>query len=228
VKLLAPLALVLAAPLAGQEAAPAAPLWNLSAAVGTAFGGPSRDMGLHLTQEGWTETGCTPKGTDCHSNPEVARPRLQFAAALGRRIGRRFEARGILAGANLGSAGGKRDNTEVRASWGVVSFGAVMLFKPLPFLRLGGGPLLALLRGDTPGGVATTVWRGGLVLESGVRTSVGFPFFHSYSAAYRHLGPRTEGPWPTRKFSAIGGGGPSPLSLDYSHLSLGLGLGAWF
>jgi hypothetical protein len=228
VKLLAPLALVLAAPLAGQQAAPADPLWSLSASVGTAFGGPSRVMGLHLTEEGWTDTGCTPKGTDCHANPEVARPRLQFAGALGRRVGRRFEARGILAGANLGSAGGKRADTEVLASWGVLSLAAVVLFKPLPSLRLGGGPLLALLRGDTPGGVATTVWRGGFVLESGMRTSVGAPFFLDLSAAYRHMAQRTEGPWPTRKFSSIGGGGPSPLALDYSHLSLGLGLGAWF
>jgi hypothetical protein len=66
------------------------------------------------------------------------------------------------------------------------------------------------------------------LLALGVRTSAGFPFFLDFSGAYRHMGPRTEGPWPTRKFSSIGGGGPSPLALDYSHLSLGLGLGAWF
>jgi hypothetical protein len=228
VKRLASLTLVLAAPLAAQDPAAADPRWNLSVSAGTAFGGPSHLMALHLSEEGWTATACTPKGTDCHPNPKVVRPRLQLAVTLGRGFGRLLEAEANLEWANLGSAEGKQEDTEVLASWAQQSLGAMLQVKPLPFFRLGGGPLVARLRGDTPGGTPTTVWRAGFLLESGLRASVGAPLFLNFSAAYRHMGQRTEGPWPTRKFSSIGGGGPTPLALDYSHFSLGLGLGAWF
>jgi len=226
VKSLFPVSLALALPLAAQEPAAGRSVWSFSLFTGTSFGGPSRVMGDHLSAEGWTQTGCNTKGIDCHSNPVVSRPRLQFAANLGRRLGRRLEAQLIVAGANLGAASGQLDDVEVHASWVVNSLGAVLLFKQGELLRLGGGPLIAMLKGATPAYTSTFVWRTGLLLEFGLRASVGRPFFLDLSVSYRRMGKRKEGPWPTRHFNAIGDGGPSPLALDYSHLSVGLGFGA--
>lgn len=199
--------------------------WNLILSVNRPVGGPTRQMKARLLEEGWTEHYCDVWKANCHDNPLIGPPDLGLTATISRRLRGRLDASMLFTFANLGSAEGRHDGTDVRADWSAMMAGTSIVFSPHPLVHLGAGPLLAFLNSSTTGDSPRTLVRVGALFEGGLRSSARKPTFVDLSVSYRLLGRRTEGPWPGVRLGFATPTGPSQLNVNFSHFSMSLGFG---
>ena len=214
----------------GEEIAEPQPVggdnrWILTVSPGLPLGGPSRQMEALLIAEGWNERYCDFKKTTCHENPLVRHPVFTFTGMMSRQFSRFIEAKGVFSFASLGSAEGRRGGVDVRADWSTAILGGTIALTPIPYFRVGAGPILGFLNSQRVDNEPRTVIRPGAIFEAGIRSSSRKALFVDLSATYRMLPRRSEGPWPGRRDAAVVPAGPGKLDANFSHFSLGLGLG---
>ena len=202
--------------------------WAFTIAPGLPVGGPSGQMKDKLLADGWTEPYCDFNRSECHDNPLVRAPRFSLTGSVTRIVSRHIEARGFFSFAGLGRAEGRRHGIDMETDWSTFMLGAVVAYTPFPSVRLGAGPVLALLNSQRFDDQPRTVGRPGLIFEGGVRSSSSKPTFLELSISYRLLPRRTEGPWPGRLAATVIPAGPGTMEANFSHFSLSLGFGIRF
>jgi hypothetical protein len=212
-----------------SQAAPSGPpLWTFMIAPGYPLGGPSGQMKAKLLADGWTEQFCDFNLSTCHDNPLVGSPTFVLTGGVTRIVNRWVEARGFFSYANLGRAEGRRGGVDMRTDWSTFMLGAVVAYTPLPLVRIGAGPVLAMLNSQRIDDQPRTVARPGVVFEGGFRTSSHKSAFLEFTVSYRLLTRRSEGPWPGRLSSVVVPAGPGTMQANFSHLSVSLGFGLRF
>jgi len=204
------------------------PRWAFTIAAGLPLGGPSGQMKARLLADGWTEQYCDFNRTECHENPLIGSPVFALTGGVTRLVNRRIEARGFFSYVGLGRAEGRRGGIDVRTDWSTFILGSVVAYTPHPYLRLGAGPVLALLNSQRIDDQPRTVGRLGMVFEGGVRSSSQKATFFELTVSYRLLPRRSEGPWPGRLASTVIPAGPGTMQANFSHLSISLGVGLRF
>ena len=207
---------------------PADQRWAFTIAPGLPIGGPSGLMKDKLLADGWTERYCDFNRSTCHENPLVDSPRLALTWAVTRRMNRRIEAKAFFSYAGFGRAEGRRQGVDMRTDWSTFILGGMVLFAPTPLIRVGAGPVWAMLNSQRIDDQPRTVGRPGLVVETGVRSSATKSTFLDFSISYRMLPRRSEGPWPGRLKAEVVPAGPGTMLANFSHLSLSLGFGIRF
>lgn len=204
------------------------PRWTFTISPGLAIGGPTGQMKARLLAGGWTERYCDYNQSDCHENPLIGPPTMAFTGVVTRTVTRRIEARGFFSYVNLGRAEGRLHGVDMRTDWSTFMVGAMVAYTPLPSVRLGAGPVIALLNSQRIDDQPRTVGRPGLVFEGGVRSSSRKSSFLELSVSYRLLPSRAEGPWPGRLAAAVVPAGPGTMQANFSHLSIAIGFGIRF
>lgn len=202
--------------------------WAFTIAPGLPIGGPSGLMKDKLLADGWTERFCDFNRSECHDNPVVRAPMFSLTGSVTRILTRRIEARGFFSYASLGRAEGRRQGVDMSTDWSTFMVGTVVSFTPIPMVRIGAGPVIALLNSQRIDTQPRTVGRPGLVFEGGFRSSSRKSSFLEFSVSYRLLPTRSEGPWPGRLAATVIPAGPGTMEANFSHLSVSLGFGIRF
>lgn len=204
------------------------PRWMFTISPGLPIGGPTGQMKARLLAGGWTERYCDFNHSDCHENPLIGAPTMAFTGAVTRTLSRRIEARGFFSYVDLGRAEGRLHGVDMQTDWSTFIVGAMIGYTPLPSVRFGAGPVIALLNSQRIDDQPRTIGRPGLVFEGGVRSSSHKSTFVEMSLSYRLLPSRAEGPWPGRLAAAVVPAGPGTMQANFSHLSVSIGFGIRF
>jgi hypothetical protein len=202
--------------------------WAFTLAPGFPVGGPSGQMKDRLLADGWTEQYCDFNRSECHDNPLVRAPRFSLTGSVTRVVNRHIEARGFFSFVGLGRAEGRRQGIDVETDWSTFILGAVVSYTPFPMVRVGAGPVVALLNSQRFDNLPRTVGRPGMIFEGGIRSSSNKSTFLELSVSYRLLPSRSEGPWPGRLAATVIPAGPGTMQANFSHFSLSLGFGIRF
>jgi len=217
---------ILAAPLMAQQPKPSH--WTFGVSAGPGFGGPVEQMKDRLLEEQWTDRYCDYRQTSCHDSPTSRRGFIQVAGALGRRLNDRLELKAVFEAGDLGEVTGNKGQYQIFANWKTATLGVGLILHPVPRVRVGGGPLLAMLtRQVVPTENANPI-RAGLFFEGGIRSSERSATFLELVVTYRMLAKLPEGPWPGNGNSAQVYLGPTGIDANFSHFTIGLGAGVRF
>jgi hypothetical protein len=224
--LMAAMLSVVAVPLIAQS--PETPRWALSVTAGPGFGGPAGQLRDRMLEEQWTDQYCDNKLTECHQSPNVRRLSLQFAGALGRRLTEKLELKAVFEVGDLGEVAGAKGQYTMRAGWKTTTLGTAIMLHPVRGVRIGGGPLIAMLTRLALPTESPNPIRAGLFVEGGVRSSERTASFLELNVSYRMLPKVPEGPWPGHAASSQVYAGPTGIDANFSHLTVGLGAGVRF
>ena len=217
---------LLAGPLAAQGLKPAP--WSFSVSAGPVFGGPMGALEDLMIAQEWTGQYCDFRQSDCHQSPTPGGMSFQFSGSLARRLSGKLELKAVVEVGDLGQIIGAKDQREIKASWKTSSLGTALVLHPIPRVRLGAGPLIALLTRQTVPPAKNNSVHTGFLVEGGLRSSERASSFLELVVSYRRLPRLPEGPWPGSGQSSQIIGGPTGFIADFSHVTVGLGGGVRF
>jgi len=216
----------LALPLMAQQ--PKVTRWTLSLSAGPGFGGPAGQLQDRLVQEQWTDRFCDFQQTSCRTGPNSKRVFSQVAAALARRLSDKLELKMAVEVGDLGEVTGAKGQYELKANWKTTTLGTALILHPVPRVRIGGGPLIAMLTRQTLPTENPNPIRAGFFLEGGIRSSERTRTFLELVFSYRMLPRLPEGPWPGTGNSSLVFVGPARINADFSHYTIVVGAGVRF
>ena len=225
-RLLTTMLTILAAPLMAQQPKPSR--WTFSVSVGPGLGGPASQLRDRMLEEQWTDQYCDYRQSDCHTSPTVSRRSIQVGAAVARQLTGRLELKTVFEVGDLGEVIGAKDQTEIKANWKTATLGTALMLHPVPRVRIGGGPLLAMLTRQAMPPESNNPIRAGMLFEGGFRSSERTTSFFELLVTYRLLPRLPEGPWPGNGQSAQVASGPTGIDANFSHFTIGLGAGVRF
>jgi hypothetical protein len=153
---------------------------------------------------------------------------IQVAGAIGRRLTDKLELKTVFEVGDLGEVIGAKGQIEVKANWKTATLGTALMLHPVPRVRIGAGPLLAMLTRQAIPPENNNPIRAGMLFEGGFRTSERTTSFFELSVSYRLLPRLPEGPWPGNGQSAQVASGPTGIDANFSHFTIGLGAGVRF
>jgi hypothetical protein len=218
--------MILAAPLVAQR--PDASPWTFSVNAGPGLGGPVGQLRDRLVAEQWTDQYCDYRRSDCHRSPTTSGVRIQVSGALARRISDRLEVKTVVEVGDLGQVIGAKGQYEIKANWKTATLGTALMLHPVSRVRIGAGPLVAMLTRQAVPPQNNNPIRLGMLFEGGLRSSERNPTFVELVLSYRLLPRLPEGPWPGNGQSSQIASGPSGINADFSHLTVGVGAGVRF
>jgi hypothetical protein len=218
--------MVLAAPLVAQE--PKASAWSFSMSAGPGLGGPMGQLRDRLLAEQWTDQYCDYRRSDCRTSPTTSGVSIQVSGTVGRRLSDRLELKAVVEVGDLGQIIGAKGQNEIKASWKTASLGAALVFRPISRVRVGAGPLIAMLSRAAIPPADNNPIHAGMLFEAGLRSSERTSSFFELTVTYRLLPRLPEGPWPGNGQSSQIVGGPTAIDANFSHLTIGVGAGVRF
>lgn len=218
--------LLLAAPLVAQDSRP--PAWTFSVSAGPGLGGPMGQLKDRLIEEAWTDQYCDFRKSDCKTSPTPGGLSIQVSGSLGRRISDLLELKGVVEVGDLGHIIGAKGQREIKANWKTSTLATAVVLRPIPHVRLSGGPMIGLLTRQAVAPAKTNSIHFGMLFEGGLRSSEAASKFAELTVAYRVLPKLPEGPWPGTGQSSQIVGGPTGFSANFSHLTIALGGGVRF
>lgn len=217
---------VIAVPLAAQQPKPTR--WTFSLTAGPGLGGPVGQLTDRLVAEQWTDQYCDFRRSDCHRSPTSSHVFIQVGGAVARQLSNRLELKTMFELGDLGQVIGAKGQNEIKASWKTASLGTALLFRPVSRVRIGGGPLIAMLTRQAVAPRDNNPVRPGMVFEGGLRSSDSAPSFFELVVSYRLMPSMPEGPWPGNGQSSQIASGPSGIDANFSHFTVAVGGGVRF
>ena len=218
--------MVLAAPVVAQE--PEGSLWTFSVSIGPGLGGPKGQLRERILAEQWTDQYCDYRRSDCHQAPTESGMSFQFSGAVTRRLSERLELKAVAEVGDLGQIVGAKGQNQFKANWKTASLGTALVLRPIPLVRIGAGPMIAMLSRSAVLPASNNPIRPGMLFEGGLRSSERSSSYIELVASYRLFPRLPEGPWPGNGQSSQTIGGPAGIDANFSHLTVGLGAGVRF